>query len=108
MQDLGWRFDKNNLMTIYFYKTTELNGLSYKKNPLGFSAILNIESDDKSFFLCSILAHLLSISKLKIGHPLGVSNCRQKFEELNNIGLDFTKGTKYSDFHRLGTLKSFL
>ena len=31
MIDSGWRFDKIISMTIYFYKTGELNGLSYVK-----------------------------------------------------------------------------
>ena len=26
MKDSGWRFDKNNSMLLYFYKTGELNG----------------------------------------------------------------------------------
>ena len=106
MQDSGWRFDKRNLMTIYFYKTTELNGLSLK-NLLRFSATLKIENDDNFCFLRSILAHLHCFSNVKIGHPLGVSKYRQKFNDLINIGLDFTKGAKYSDFHRLGNLKKF-
>ena len=29
MKDSGWRFDKNNSMTIYFYKTSEMNGSNY-------------------------------------------------------------------------------
>ena len=31
MKDSGWRFDKINSMTVYFYKTTEMNGLNYVK-----------------------------------------------------------------------------
>ena len=34
MKDSGWRFDKINSMTIYFYKTGELNGSNYFKIPL--------------------------------------------------------------------------
>ena len=33
MKDSGWRFDKLVSMTIYFYKTKELNGSSYVKIP---------------------------------------------------------------------------
>ena len=29
MKDSGWRFDKINSMTIYFYKTNEMNGSNY-------------------------------------------------------------------------------
>ena len=34
MKDSGWRFDKIISMTIYFYKTQELNGSNYVKIPL--------------------------------------------------------------------------
>ena len=34
MKDSGWRFDKLNSMTVYFYKTGELNGSNYVKVPL--------------------------------------------------------------------------
>ena len=34
MKDSGWRFDKINSMTVYFYKTGELNGSNYNKIPL--------------------------------------------------------------------------
>ena len=35
MKDSGWRFDKIISMTIYFYKTQELNGMgNYVKIPL--------------------------------------------------------------------------
>ena len=29
MKDSGWRFDKINSMTVYFYKTNEINGSNY-------------------------------------------------------------------------------
>ena len=32
MKDSGWRFDKIISMTIYFYKTQELNGGNLCKN----------------------------------------------------------------------------
>ena len=47
MKDSGWRFDKINSMTIYFYKTGKINGSSYVKVPLRSNAILNIENNDK-------------------------------------------------------------
>ena len=34
MEDSGWRFDKINSMTVYFYKTNELDGSNYFKIPL--------------------------------------------------------------------------
>ena len=58
MKDFGWRFDKINSLTVYFYITGELNGLSYVKIPLRCSAILNIGNHDKYCFLWSILAFL--------------------------------------------------
>ena len=58
MKDSGWRFDKINSMTVYFYKTNELNGSNYVKIPLRSNAILNIENNDKYCFLWSILAYL--------------------------------------------------
>ena len=51
MKDPGWRFDKINSMTIYFYKTGEMNCSNYVKNPLRSNAILNIENKDKYCFL---------------------------------------------------------
>ena len=43
----GWRFDTINSLTVYFYKTGEMNGRSYVKNPLRSNAILNFEKNDK-------------------------------------------------------------
>ena len=58
MKDSEWRFNKINSMTIYFYKTGEMNGSNYVKVPLRTNAILNIENDDKNCFIWSILACL--------------------------------------------------
>ena len=58
MKDSGWRFDKNNSMTIYFYQTGIMNGSNYVTIYLRSNAILNIENNDKNCFLWSILAYL--------------------------------------------------
>ena len=50
MKDSGWRFDKINSMTVYFYETIEMNGLNYVKIPLRSNAILNVENNDKYCF----------------------------------------------------------
>ena len=79
MEDSGWRFEKNNSMTVYFYKTGQLNGSIYVKNPLRSNAILNIENNDKYCFLWSILA---SLHPCIINHPNRVSkyfNKRSRF-----------------------------
>ena len=47
MKDSGWRFDKINSMTVYFDKTSELNGSNYIRVPLRSNAILNTENKDK-------------------------------------------------------------
>ena len=80
MKDFGWRLDKINSMTIYFYKTNEMSGSIYVKIPLRSNAILNIESNDKYCFLWSILAYLRPCNNI---HPNRVSNYKQYFDELN-------------------------
>ena len=70
MKDSGWRFNKINSMTKYFYKTGELNGSNYVKNPLRSNAILNIEKIDKFCFLWLILAYLHPCNN---NHPNRVS-----------------------------------
>ena len=47
MKDSGWRFDKINSMTIYFYKTGEMNSSNYVKIPLRSNANLNIVNNVK-------------------------------------------------------------
>ena len=47
MKDSGWRFDKINSKTVYFYKTGEMNGVSFLKNTLRSSAIWNIKNIDE-------------------------------------------------------------
>ena len=75
-KDSGWTFDKINSMTIYFYKTNEMNGSNYVKLPLRTNAILNIENNDKYCFLWSILA---SLHPCDNNHPNRVSNYKRYF-----------------------------
>ena len=103
MKDSGWRFDKINSMTIYFYETTELNGSNYVKIPLRSNAILNIEKDDKYCFLWSILAYLHLCNN---NHSNRVSNYRPYFNELNFQGFDFTNGFRCSDVHLFNELNN--
>ena len=103
MKDSGWRFDKINSMTIYFYKTNEMNGSNYVKIPLRLNAILNIENNDKYCFLWSILASLYLCNN---NHPNRVSNYRLYFNELNIQDFDFTNGFKCSDVHKFNEVKN--
>ena len=103
MKDSGWRFDKINSMTVYFYETTEMNGLNYVKIPLRTNATLNIEKNDKYCFVWSILAWLHPCNNT---HPNRVSNYRQYFNELNIQGFDFTNGFKCSDVHKINELNN--
>ena len=90
-------------MTVYFYKTDELNDSNYTKIPLRSNAILNIEKNDKHCFIWSILAILQPCNN---NHPNRVSNYKQHFNELNLEGLDFTIGFKCSDVHRFNELNN--
>ena len=103
MKDSGWRFDEINSMTIYFYKTHEMDGSNYIKKPLRSNAILNIENNDKYCFLWSILASLFPCTN---NHPNRVSNYRQYFDELNINSFDFTNGFKCSDVHKFNKLNN--
>ena len=103
MKDSGRRFDKINSMTIYFYKTGELNGSNYIKIPLRISAILNIENNDNFCFLCSKLAYLHPCNNI---HPNRVSNYKQNFNELNIQGFDLTDGFRCSDVHKFEKLNN--
>ena len=103
MKDFELRFDKIKSMTIYFYKTNEMNGSNYVKIPLRSNAILKIENNDKHCFLWSILAYLHPRS---INHPNRVSNYRQYFNELNIQGFDFSKRFKCSDVHKFNELSN--
>ena len=103
MKDSGWRFDKINSMTIYFYKTNEMNGSFYIKIPLRSNAILNIENNDKYCFLWSILASLHPCTN---NHPNRVLIYRHNFNELNVQGFDFSRGFKCSDVHKFNELNN--
>ena len=65
-------------MTMYFYKTGEINGGSYVKIPLRSNAILNIENDDKYCFRWNTLSYLHPCKK---NHPNRVSKYRLLFNE---------------------------
>ena len=104
MKYSGWRFDKINSMVVFFYKTGEMNGLSYVKIPLRSSPTLNIENNDKFCFLWSILAHL---QPYNINHPNRVSNYKQYFNELNIDGFHFTNEFKCSDIHKIQKINNF-
>ena len=100
-KDSRWIFDKINSMKISFYKTKELNGTSYVKIPLISNAILNIQNNDKFFFIWSILA---SLHPCENTHPSRVNNYIQYFNELNFESFDFTNGFKCSDINKFNEL----
>ena len=102
-KESGWIFDKINSMKISFYKTTELDGISYVKIPLRSNAILIIQNNDKYCFIWSILASLLPCEST---HPSRVNNYIQYFNELNFQSFDFTNGFKCSDVHKFNELNN--
>ena len=101
MKDSGWRFDKFNSKLIYFYKTDEMNGLSFVKTPLRSNAISNIENNGKYCFFWSILALL---HPCNINHPERVSTFKPYFNEINIEDFDFSDGFKCSDVHKFEKL----
>ena len=103
MKDSGWRFDEINSMTVYFYKTGELDGGPYVKNPLRSNAILNIENIGKNCLMRSTLAILHPCNN---NHPNRVSNYKQFFDELNINGFDFSKGFKCSVIHKFDKMNN--
>ena len=96
IKESGWQFDKIISMTIYVYKTDEMKGSNYVKQLLGFSALLNIETDDMYCFLRSIWAKLRPCNN---SYPYRVSNYRQYFNDLYNQDFDFSNRFEYSDIH---------
>ena len=103
MKNSGWRFDKINSMTVYFYKTNELNGSNFVKFPLTSNAILNVENNDKNCFLWSILAYLHPCNN---NHPNRVSNYRHYFNELNTHGFDFSIRFRCTNVHKFNELNN--
>ena len=101
MKDSGWRYDKINSMTVYFYKTGELNVSNYVKIPLRSNAILNIENNDKYCFIWSVLASLHPCNNI---YPNRVSNYKQYFNELIIQDFNFTNEFKCSDVHRFNEI----
>ena len=102
LKDSSWRFDKIISMTIYFYKTQELNGSSYVKLLLRSNALLNIQNEDKYCFIWSILAHMFPI----LNNPQRVSNYKKYFDKLSIKGFDFDNGFKCSDVKRFEKLNN--
>ena len=84
MKYRGRVFAKISSMIIYFYKTSEMNGSSYVKNPLRSSAIFKIENDDKYCLVWSIFAKLDPYNN---NHPNRVSNSKKYFNKLKIDGL---------------------
>ena len=104
MKDSDWRFHKINSMTVYFYKTGEMKRLSYVKLPLRSNAILDIENNNKYYFLRSILAYLHPCNN---NHPNRVSIYKKSFNELNIQGFIFTNGFKCGDVHKFIEINNF-
>ena len=102
MKDSGWSFVKIISMTIYFYKTQELNGSSYVEIPIRSNAILNIQNDDKYCFIWSILAYMFPCYR----NGQRVSNYKYYFDELNIEGFDFSNGFKCSDVKKFEKLNN--
>ena len=86
-----------------FYKTCELNGLSYVKIPIRSFALLNIENDNKYCLIWSILASFHPCNK---DHSESVSNYRQNFDELSIEGFDPTNGFMCSDVQKFAKLNN--
>ena len=89
-------------MTIYFYKTQELNGSNYIKLPLRSNAVLNIQNDDKYCFIWSILAHLYP----SFSNRQRITNYKHHFDKLNLKGFDFSNGFIASDVHKFNKLNN--
>ena len=103
MKDSEWRFDEIISITLYFYKTGELNGSTSVEVPLRTNAILGIENNDKYCFIWSILA---SLHPCHNNQPDRVSNYKQCLNELNIQGFDFSYGFKCNDVHRFNELNN--
>ena len=102
MKNSAWRFDKIISMTIYFYKTQELNGGNYVKLPIRSNAKLNIQNNDKYCLIWSILAHIFP----SYSNPQRVSNCKHHFDKLNIQGYNFENGFIASDVKKFEKLNN--
>ena len=74
---------KNYSKTIYFCKTTELNGLRFVRIPLRSSTTLNIEINDYHYLIWSIPTHLRNRADSENGQATRVPNYRLRFDGLN-------------------------
>ena len=101
MKDSGWRFDRKNSMTIYFYQTVIMNGSNYVKIPLRSKAVLNFENNDNYCFIWSKLAELYPCIN---NHPNTVSNYRKYFYEFKIEAFNLTNGFNCGDVHRFENL----
>ena len=101
IKDSGWRFVKTTSMTVFLYKTGELNGSNFVKIPLRSNATSNIEKNDKHCFLWSILAYLHHCNN---NHSNWVSNYKHYVDELNLELFDFTNGFRCSDVHNFNEI----
>ena len=63
MKDSVCGFDKILSLTIYFYKTQELNGSNYVEIPIRTNVILNVQNEYKYCFIWSTLAYLFPVLK---------------------------------------------
>ena len=103
-KESSWIFDKIDSMKIRLHKTGELDGSSYVKVLLRSNALLNINNNNKYCFLWSILAY---------SHPCGndqpnrFSIYKQKFDEINIEGFDFSNEFKCSDVRKFEKLIDF-
>ena len=98
-----WRFDKINSITIYFYQTDIMKGSIYVRTPLRSNAIMNNETNDKYYFIWSIIAKLYPCNE---NHYNRVSFYRKQFNEMQIEEFGFTNGFKCSEVHRFEKLNN--
>ena len=82
-----------------------MNGPNYLKIPSNFSALSNIENDDKDRFFWSILA---SPPPCKKSHANRNSKCRQYFIVLNIQTIHFSDRFERSDVQKFENSKYYL
>ena len=82
-------------MTVYFHKTSEINGSNLvKKSNMILRPPLSIGNDDKNCFLWSTLVHLQPCEN---SHPYIISIHTQYSHEMNLDKIDFSNGYKSSN-----------